>query len=393
MTERTFVVVGSVTRDTPYFQGARGKGITIFAFDETSGGLTRLSEKGGVDNPTYLTVHERNRCVYANSEVFGWNEGTVSAYRLDWRSGMLSYINKQPALGSILAHNSLDRTGRFVLVANYSVYAEPGDSLPDQSVVVMPIRADGGLGPPVCSRSHSGAGPNAARQERSHAHCVLASPDNTHVLVADLGIDQILVYRFDAASGTLSASPASFTVKAGAGPRHIAFHPSGRYVYAINELDSTIASLTFDAASGGLTLLQTVPALPSGYGGESHCAGLQLTPDGRYLYGSNRGHDSLVVYSVGEATGRLSFVEHHSCLGRTPRDFMIDPSGRFLLVANQDSDAVVVLRIDPDERQALRLWPAGGDRHADVRQVRLCLMSRRVQRSPHGRSCDVKQAV
>ena len=151
MTERTFVVVGSVTRDTPYFQGARGKGITVFAFDERSGELTRLSEKGGVDNPTYLTVHEGNRCVYANSEVFGWNEGTVSAYRLDPRSGRLSYINKQPALGSILAHNSLDRTGRFLFVANYSVYAEPDDSLPDQSVVVMPIRADGGLGPPCAA--------------------------------------------------------------------------------------------------------------------------------------------------------------------------------------------------------------------------------------------------
>ena len=144
--------------------------------------------------------------MYANSEVFGWNEGTVSAYRLDPQTGSLSYLNKQPALGSILAHNSLDRTGRFVFVANYSVYAEPDDSLPDQSVVVMPIREDGGLGPAVCSRSHSGSGPNAARQERSHAHCVLASPDNRHVLVADLGIDQLVVYRFDAASGVLSAA-------------------------------------------------------------------------------------------------------------------------------------------------------------------------------------------
>ena len=201
MSEGTFVVVGTLTRDAPYFQGARGKGITVFAFDEKSGQLTQLSEKGGVDNPTYVTVHEGNRCVYANSEVFGWNEGTVSAYRLDPRTGSLLYLNKQPALGSILAHNSLDRTGRFLFVANYSVYAEPDDSLPDQSVVVMPIREDGGLGSPVCSRSHSGSGPNAARQERSHAHCVLASPDNRHVLVADLGIDQLVVYRFDAASG------------------------------------------------------------------------------------------------------------------------------------------------------------------------------------------------
>lgn len=348
MIERTFVAVGSVTRDTPYFQGARGKGITIFAFDETSGELTRLSEKGGVDNPTYLTVHEGNRCLYAVSEVFGWNEGTVSAYRLDPESGILSYINKQPALGSILAHNSLDRTGRFVLVANYSIYAEPDDSLPNQSVVVMPVRADGGLGAPVCSRSHSGSGPDAARQERSHAHCVLASPDNAHVIVADLGIDRLVVYRFDAASGSLSATPASVTIKAGAGPRHFVFHPSARYVYVINELDSTIAALAFDAASGGLALLQTAPALPPGYAGESHCAGLQLTPDGRFLYGSNRGHDSLVVYAIDQSTGRLSLVEHHSCLGKTPRDFTIDPSGRFLLVANQDSDSVIVFRIDPE---------------------------------------------
>ena len=349
MSEGTFVVVGSLTRDAPYFQGARGKGITIFAFDETSGQLTRLSEKGGIDNPTYVTVHEGNRCLYANSEVFGWNEGTVSAYRLDPRTGSLLYLNKQPALGSILAHNSLDRTGRFLFVANYSVYAEPDDSLPDQSVVVMPIREDGGLGSAVCSRSHSGSGPNATRQERSHAHCVLASPDNRHVLVADLGIDKLVVYRFDAASGVLSAAkPMSFAMKAGAGPRQFAFHPSARYVCAINELDSTIAALAFDAASGGLALLQTVAALPSGHSEESHCAGLQFTPDGHYLYGSNRGHDSLVVYAVDESTGRLSFVEHHSSLGRTPRDFAIDPSGRFLLVANQNSDALVVLRIDPE---------------------------------------------
>ena len=346
MNDRTFVVVGSLTRDAPYFQGARGKGITVFSFDEKSGQLTWLSEKGGVDNPTYLTVHEGNRCVYANSEVFGWNEGTVSAYRLDPQHGGLTYLNKQPALGSILAHNSLDRTGRFVLVANYSVYAEPEDNLPDQAVVVTPIREDGGLGPPVSSHSHSGRGPKQDRQERSHAHCVLASPDNRHVLVADLGTDQLVVYRFDAASGALSPTPTSFKMKPGAGPRHFVFHPSSRFVYVINELNSTIAALAFDASSGALSHVQTVPALPLGYSGESHCAGVQLTPDGRYLFGSNRGHDSLVAYAVDQTTGRLSFVEHHSCLGKTPRDFAIDPSGRFLLVANQNSDAVAVLGID-----------------------------------------------
>jgi 6-phosphogluconolactonase len=348
MNNRTFVVVGSVTRDTPYFQSARGKGITVFAFDERSGQLTWLSEKGGVDNPTYLTVHEGNRCVYANSEVLGWNEGTVSAYRLNPQNGSLTYLNKQPALGSILAHNSLDRTGRFVLVANYSIYAEPEDSLPDQAVVVMPMRQDGGLGPVVSCHSHSGSGPQADRQERSHAHCVLASPDNRHVLVADLGTDQLVVYRFDAACGALSPAATSFNMKLGAGPRHFVFHPSSRFVYVINELDSTIAALEFDAASGVLSHRQTVPALPFGYRDKSHGAGVQLTPDGRYLFGSNRGHDSLVVYAVDEATGGLWLVEHHSCLGKTPRDFTVDPSGRFLLVANQDSGTVAVLRIDPE---------------------------------------------
>jgi 6-phosphogluconolactonase len=348
MSDRTFVVVGSVTRDTPYFQGACGKGITVFAFDEKSGELTRLSEKGGVDNPTYLTIHEGNCCVYANSEVFGWNEGTVSAYRLDPWKGSLSYINKQAALGSILAHNSLDRTGRFLFVANYSVYPEPYDSLPDQSVVVMPIRNDGGLGPPVSSHPHSSSGPKTDRQERSHAHCVITSPDNRHVLVADLGLDKLVVYRFDAVSGSLSPAPTSFSMKPRAGPRHFVFHPSSRNVYVINELDSTIAALAFDTGTGALRLVQTVPALPSGYGDESHCAGVLLTPDGRFLFGSNRGHDSIVVYAVDQATGGLSFVEHHSCLGRTPRDFCIDPSGRFLLVANQNSDTVIVLRIDPE---------------------------------------------
>lgn len=328
------------------FRAREGRESPVFSFDEKSGQLTWLSEKGGVDNPTYLTVHEGNRCVYANSEVFGWNEGTVSAYRLDPQNGRLTYLNKQPALGSILAHNSLDRTGRFVLVANYSAYAEPEDNLPDQAVVVTPIREDGGLGPPVSSHSHSGHGPKQDRQERSHAHCALASPDNRHVLVADLGTDQLVVYRFDAASGALSPTPTSFKMKPGSGPRHFVFHPSSRFVYVINELNSTIAAFAFDGSSGALSHVQTVPALPLGYSGESHCAGVQLTPDGRYLFGSNCGHDSLVVYAVDETTGQLSFVEHHSCLGKTPRDFAIDASGRFLLVANQNSDAVAVLGID-----------------------------------------------
>lgn len=350
MAGRTFVVVGSLNRDAPYFQGARGKGITVLAFDTATGALTKLSEKPGVDNPTFLSVHEGNGCVYATSEVFGWNEGTISAYKLDPATGKLAYINKQSSLGSIIAHNSFDRTGKFLLAANYSVYAEPEDSQPDQAVVVMPIRADGGLGAPVSSRAHSGTGPNAARQERSHAHCVLVSPDNKHAIVNDLGIDQVVVYRFDANTGALTPTGTSFKMPPGAGPRHFAFHPSGKFAYVINELASTVAALAFDASKGAFTLLHDLPALPAGYGEESHCADLHATPDGRFLYGSNRGHDSLAIYAIDQATGRLSLVGHQSTLGKTPRNFAIDPAGQFIIVANQNSDTLVVFRIGSDGR-------------------------------------------
>ncbi len=247
MNDKTLLVVGSLNREAPYFQGARGKGGHSFGIRRRHRPNDSTVGEGRIDNPTYLTVHEGNGCVYASSEVFGWNEGTISAYRLDPRTGSLSYINKQSALGSIIAHTSLDKTGRFLLVANYSVYAEPEDRLPDQAVVVLPIRSDGGLGPPVSSHAHSGSGPDATRQERSHAHCVLVSPDNRHVLVADLGTDEVIVYSFEASSGAISPSAArSFKMQPGAGPRHFVFHPSARYVYVINELDSTIAALAFD---------------------------------------------------------------------------------------------------------------------------------------------------
>ncbi len=347
MSGRTLAIVGSLNREAPYFQGARGKGIAVLDFDERSGKLSKLSEKGGVDNPTYLTLNEGNRCVYATSEVFGWNEGTVSAYRLDPATGTLAYINKQASLGSIIAYASIDRGGRYLLAANYSVYAEPADSQPDQAAVVFPIHADGGLGAPVASVAHQGSGPDAARQERSHAHCIMTSPDNRHVIVNDLGIDKVMVYRFDAATGKLRPGAVPFhAVTPGAGPRHFAFHPSGRFAYAINELNSTITALAYDADKGSFAQLQAVPALPADYHDESHCADLHVSPDGKFVYGSNRGHDSIAIHAIDAATGRLTLVGHQSTLGKTPRNFAISPSGDFLVAANQNSDTLVVFRID-----------------------------------------------
>lgn len=338
-----YLFVGCLNREAPYFQGARGKGIAVFAFDPETGAATAVTEATGVDNPTFLAVHPSNGCVYAISEVFGWAEGVVSAYRFDPAKGRLVYLNKQPTLGSIAAHASFDRSGRYLFVANYAI-GDP-DELPGKSIAVFPVRADGGLDPAVASAAYTGSGPNAARQERPHAHCIFPTPDNRFVVVADLGTDRLIAHPFDAATGALSAGVES-RLPPGAGPRHFVFHPNGRLAFVINELDSTIAALSFDAATGRLTVVDTVSALPGVEGIESHCSSLQISPDGRFLYGANRGHDSIVIHAVDAATGRLAFVGFAPSGGRTPRDHMIDPSGRWLLACNQNSDVVTVFAVD-----------------------------------------------
>ena len=347
MSGRTLVVIGCLNREVPYFPGARGKGITVFSFDEPTGTLSKLSEETGADNPNYLAINDVSRCVYAIGDVIGRNQGVVAAYQLDPATGGLSYVNKQETLGSIPAYASLDRTGKFLLIANYSMFTGPPDGSLDHSIAVMSIRADGGVGAPVTGRVHPGNGPNAQRQERSHAHCIMTTPDNRHVVAADLGIDKLMVYRFDAEAGELAPGEVPyFSLPPGSGPRHFAFHPSARFAYVINELDPTIAALSFDQTRGSFQLLDVVQTLPAGYREESHCADLQITRDGRFLYGSNCGHDSIAIYAVDQSTGQLMLIGHQSTLGETPRNFAIDPSGRYLIVANQNSDSLIVFRLD-----------------------------------------------
>jgi 6-phosphogluconolactonase len=209
---------------------------------------------------------------------------------------------------------------------------------------VFRLREDGGLAAPHASVAHQGSGPVVERQAAPHPHCVLASPDDRFVLVTDLGTDSVIAYRYDAASGALGAAQA-FRMPPGSGPRHMAFHPQGDRLYVINELSSTIAALAYDATSGGMRLLDTVSALPDGFAGENHCADLQVSADGRFLYGSNRGHDSIVAVAI--EGDRLRVLGHVASGGRTPRSFALDASGRFLLVANQNGDSLVVFRIDP----------------------------------------------
>jgi 6-phosphogluconolactonase len=341
---RNLVFTGCLNRQTPGFPSARGKGITSFAFDEETGRLSALAETLGIDNPTYLTIHPRRPWLYAVSEVFGWNEGVVSAYRIDADSGALTYINKQPTLGSLTTHCSLDRSGKHLLVANYS--HDGMGEVPGKAAAVLPLREDGGLDPAASSIAHRGTGPVAGRQEGPHPHGAWASPDNRFVIVADLGADRIMCHAFDPATGRLTEAAApGLQMPPGSGPRQVAFHPDGRFLYVINELNSTISAVAYGAESASLEMIESIPALPATFSGANHSACLRISANGQFLYSSHRGHDSIVVHTVEATTGRLRFVGHTSTRGHTPRNFALSPSGRFLLAGNQNSDAVAVFRV------------------------------------------------
>lgn len=338
---RTRLYVGTYTPSATFMKNPHGKGIYTFEFNTATGRLTALGETECLVSPSYLAIDSQRRWLYATGEVEQREGGQVSAYAMDPGTGGLTLINQQPTLGGYNAFMSLDRSDHYLFSVNY------GEG---QGVVMFPIREDGGLAPTCFSVEHQGTtGPVAARQERSHAHCALADPNNRYVLVSDLGIDKIMVYRLDAAAGRLIPNdPPGVSLAPGAGPRHLVFHPGGRFVYLIQELNSTLSTLAYDSARGSLAVLQTVPTLPVGYSGESYCSAVHITPDGRFLYGGNRGHDSLAIYAIDPTSGWLTYVGHQPTGGEIPRDFCIDPTGRFLIVGNQNSDTLVTFRIHPD---------------------------------------------
>ena len=329
--------VGSCNRVLPYFATANGRGIGAFRIDTVTGEIETLGVAEGIDNPTYLATAPDGISLSATSEVLGWNEGTISACAIDAKSGALIYLNKQPTRGNIAAHLSYDATGRFVAVANYSML--PTTSKPNQSVVICPRSADGALAAPVAEVSHSGIGLDRVRQERSHAHSARWTPNNRFLVVADLGTDQLVLYKFDAATGALcwhSVTP----LPPGSGPRHIAFHPARSFVYSANELSSSVASLSFDEDAGILSLLAVRASLPEGEIGHSHCSAIKVSRNGRHLFVGNRGHDSIGCFDIDPASGIATLRETVPAGGKTPRDLEFDPSGNLLAVANQDSDRV-----------------------------------------------------
>lgn len=340
----TIMVVGSLNRLNPYFQGARGVGLSLYGFDEETAGTVLLGETGSIDNPSFLSVSPDGRYLYANSEVFGWAEGLVSAYAITTDPARLRPVNTQPALGSITAHNSIDLTGRYLLVANYSMGVAE-DEGPGQALAVFPRRPDGGLAPAVASVTHHGTGPNAERQERAHPHCVRMAPDNRFAVVADLGLDVLIAYPFDAATGALGEA-ARTDLYPGSGPRHFLFHPNGRLALVVGELNSTLTSLRYEAETGRFEQLHRISVI-SPDAGETYSADIALHPNGRFAYVSNRGQDNLATVAIDAETGGLTLLGLTPCGGKTPRNLALDPSGRFLAVANQNSDAITLFAVDP----------------------------------------------
>jgi 6-phosphogluconolactonase len=324
------------------YTGAKSKGIYVSRLNLTTGALSAPELAAATPNPSFLAVRPQGDALYAANEVDsfqGRREGSVSAFAIDRASGQLKPLNQASSAGPGPAHLSVDGEGRLVLVANYG----------GGSIAVLPIKADGSLEGPTSFVQHTGSSVNPDRQREPHAHQIVVDPSNRFAYVADLGLDKVMIYRFDARNHALSAStPPSVQLKPGAGPRHLAIAASGRFAYVINELNCTIAAFQRDVSTGALSELQTISSLPPGVAQEKgfSTAEIALSPAGTFLYGSNRGHDSISVFSVDQASGRLTYVANTPTLGKTPRGFGIEPGGTYLLAANQNSDSVVVFKID-----------------------------------------------
>jgi 6-phosphogluconolactonase len=323
-----------------YAPPGNGEGIYHYRLSSETGELARLNVTPAV-NPSYLMVSADGQRLYATSELsefVGRPGGGVSAFAVDAASGDLSLLDAQPTHGEDPCHVSLDASGEWVVATNYH----------GGSVTVLPLEDDGRLAPVTMVVAHAGSGPNADRQDGPHPHSSLVDPETGLVMVADLGIDEIVTYRLDAqAGGLLSHDAGTAHLTPGAGPRHLAFGPGRRWVYCTDELDSTVTVLAYDARRGLLRPGAVVSTVPAGFTGENYPAHLRLSPNGRFLYVSNRGHDSLAVFAVDAATGALTPAGHYASGGHWPRHFAVDPTGRYLLVGNQESESVVTLRIDP----------------------------------------------
>lgn len=318
--------------------GERSQGIYVFRFDSDRGTLTPIGLAAETPNPTYVTLAPSHRVLYATNEIYqfgGEAAGAVSAFAIDAATGKLTLLNQVSARGAGTCHANVDPTGKILLAANFG----------GGSVAVFPLNADGSLKPTSAFVQDTGSGPNP-RQAAPHAHSFNFSPDGRLAVEAEFGTDKLMLYRVDLATDTLAAAEPPFVAMApGSAPRHFAFHPRGAFAYAVNEIDSTVTALAYDAARGSLKILQTLSTLPADFKAANTAAEVVVHPSGKFLYASNRGHHSIAVFAI-DNDGRLTSVAHVSSGGRTPRGFSVDPSGRWLIAANQDTHNLAVFAID-----------------------------------------------
>jgi 6-phosphogluconolactonase len=318
----------------------KSKGIYMCRLNTATGALTSLGIAAETADPAFVAIHPNHRFLYAVREVGGTDansNGTVSAFSINPTNGVLTLLNQQSSGGQGPCHLAVDSSGQCVLVANYG----------SGSVAALPIQTDGSLGPVTSFLQHHGSSVYPKRQAGPHAHEVGFDIGNRRAFCTDLGLDKIFIYQLDLKTATLTTNAPPFaSLPPGSGPRHFAVHPNGRFVYVINELNSTLTAFDYDAKNGALQTRQTIRTIPDTFSATNYPAEIAVHPNGKFLYGSNRGHDSIVVYAVDETTGKLTLVEYQSTQGKTPRNFGIDPTGNFLLAANQASDTLAVFRID-----------------------------------------------
>jgi 6-phosphogluconolactonase len=331
--EDQLVYVGTYTR-------THGKGIYSFRFDPATAKLTPVTLAAESPSPSFLAVHPNRRFLYASNEHDGEDlpgkNNNVSAFAMDRKSGTLTFLNQVSCRGEGPAHIAIDHDGKGLIAANYR----------SGSVALLPIAPDGRLREATAFDQYSGSGPKP-QQKVPHAHGAAFSPDNRFALVAAHGIDKVMVYRYDPAKGTLIANdPPFFQAAPGDGPRHVTFHPNGRVVYSLNELSSTVTVLSYAASTGTLKQVQQITTLPPDFTDTNATAQLQVDRAGKFLYASNRGHNSIAVFAIDAGSGSLRPVEHVPTQGKTPRDFSLDPTGAYLFAANQNSDNIVIFRVD-----------------------------------------------
>jgi 6-phosphogluconolactonase len=329
------------------YTGPKSEGIYVYRFDTKTGEATQVSSVK-TDNPSYVMPSRDGRFVYSVNEQPGDNgpadqRGGISAFSFDAKSGQLTFLNRVSSDGNDPCYLSISPDNKYLLTANYSVAANPGGSF-----AVFPLQADGQVGASVLTVHHDGGGPVKGRQDNAHVHSTVFSPDGHYLFAQDLGTDKLYAYRYtpDGSRGLFGPTDQRYTdVKAGSGPRHLVFGPDGKYAYLTSELAATVTVLSYD--DGKLTPRQVVPMSKPGFKGQVGAAAIHLSPDGRFLYASNRGDaNEIVIYAVDASNGHIHEVGRQSSLGKSPREFSIDPTGQWLIVGNQNSDTAYVFRRD-----------------------------------------------